>query len=338
MVRASDKQELLEDIETVIIATLLVETELKLELASTADAWHPNDDLDDSDDDDFDHAVSQALITTHSIINKERYSLPHIYIPQHNQTLLDMLDHYLTTSRKRFQGLVCMTPEAFEALVLRLSTTVAFQHITNSRKVRQQVAVGLYHLGCSGNGGGVHDIALACDCSWGSADAWSRRTVDGLYELNQEAVTFAMEDERANASAWVIEKSGVEEWGVRGRAPGTQVGLSGYSVTIKLRDDSGGLLPSVLSISGPLTCYGSPSDISVASDAAPALSPESTFFVEYCTGGPSSTAPVLLELCVDPFDTAPPPQDLFAGLAGLLYTAPPPSAVDGSSGSYLPSP
>ncbi|SPC66134.1 uncharacterized protein UHOD_11681 [Ustilago sp. UG-2017b] len=78
--------------------------------------------------------------------------------------------------------------------------------------------------------------------------------------------------------------------------------------------------------------------ICVASDTAPALSPESTFFVEYCTGGPSSTAPVLLELCVNPFDTAPPPQDLFASLAGLLYTAPPPSTSDGSSGSYLPSP
>ncbi|SPC61069.1 uncharacterized protein UHOD_11234 [Ustilago sp. UG-2017b] len=101
--------------------------------------------------------------------------------------------------------------------------------------------------------------------------------------------------------------------------------------------------------------------ICVASNTAPALSPESTFFVEYCTGGPSSTTPVLLELCVsssdtappyypaclaplcllscvDPFDTAPPPQDLFAGLAGLLCTAPPPSTGDGSSGSYLPSP
>ncbi|SOV09804.1 uncharacterized protein UDID_19471 [Ustilago sp. UG-2017a] len=87
------------------------------------------------------------------------------------------------------------------------------------------------------------------------------------------------------------------------------------------------------------------------------------FFVEYCTGGPSSTTPVLLELCVDPFNTAPPPPDLFAGLlcpappfqdlfagllcptppsqdlfAGLLYTAPPPSTGDSSSGSYLPSP
>ncbi|SPC67664.1 uncharacterized protein UHOD_11789 [Ustilago sp. UG-2017b] len=75
-------------------------------------------------------------------------------------------------------------------------------------------------------------------------------------------------------------------------------------------------------LSGPLTCYGSPSDIR-----------------EYplhrvLYRGPSSTTPVLLS-CVASFDTAPPPQDL---LAGLLYTAPPPSTGDGSSGSYLPSP
>ncbi|SPC63542.1 uncharacterized protein UHOD_11283 [Ustilago sp. UG-2017b] len=74
--------------------------------------------------------------------------------------------------------------------------------------------------------------------------------------------------------------------------------------------------------------------ICVTSDAAPALSPESTFFIEYCAGGPSSATPVLLS-CVASFDTAPPPQDL---LAGLLYTAPPPSTGDGSFDSYLSSP
>ncbi|SPC60908.1 uncharacterized protein UHOD_11191 [Ustilago sp. UG-2017b] len=61
---------------------------------------------------------------------------------------------------------------------------------------------------------------------------------------------------------------------------------------------------------------------------------ESTFFIEYCAGGPSSATPVLLS-CVASFDTAPPPQDL---LAGLLYTAPPPSTGDGSFDSYLSSP
>ena len=53
------------------------------------------------------------------------------------------------------------------------------------------------------------------------------------------------------------------------------------------------------------------------------------------TGGPHSTTPVLLELCVDSLDTAPPPQDL---LAGILYTTPPPSTGDGSLDSYLESP
>ncbi|SPC63919.1 uncharacterized protein UHOD_11378 [Ustilago sp. UG-2017b] len=108
----------------------------------------------------------------------------------------------------------------------------------------------------------------------------------------------------------VREQGEEEQLGVRGLAPETQVGLSGYSATIKLHDDSGwrlcGLLPSVLSISGPLVCYEPPSDV------------KSTFFIEYCAEGPSSTTPVLLS-CVDSFDTAPPPQDL---LASFLYTAP----------------
>ncbi|SOV03087.1 uncharacterized protein UDID_18328 [Ustilago sp. UG-2017a] len=97
-----------------------------------------------------------------------------------------------------------------------------------------------------------------------------------------------------------------------------------------------------------------PSDVSVASDTAPALSLQRAPSSSSTVQGPSSTTPVLLScvdsfdtapppclapLCllssVDFFDTAPPPQDL---LAGLLYTAPPPSTGDGSFGSYLSSP
>ncbi|SPC64842.1 uncharacterized protein UHOD_12120 [Ustilago sp. UG-2017b] len=132
------------------------------------------------------------------------------------------------------------------------------------------------------------------------------------------------------------------------------------SATIKLRDDSrwhslyilSGSSARSISICDPRTAvdyclrfYLNPdrwsamnhlrtSLICVTSDAAPALSPESTFFLEYCAGGPSSATPVLLS-CVASSDTAPPPQDL---LAGLLYTAPPPSTGDGSFDSYLSSP
>ncbi|SPC61827.1 uncharacterized protein UHOD_11899 [Ustilago sp. UG-2017b] len=75
---------------------------------------------------------------------------------------------------------------------------------------------------------------------------------------------------------------------------------------------------------------------SVASDTAPALFPESTRFVEYCTGGPSSTTPALLELC-----------QLLPTLLLLLrtclpvsvsYTALPPSTGDSSFDSCLSSP
>ncbi|CCF48595.1 uncharacterized protein UHOR_06469 [Ustilago hordei] len=63
---------------------------------------------------------------------------------------------------------------------------------------------------------------------------------------------------------------------------------------------------------------------SVTSNTAPALSPKSTLFVEHSTGVPVKAPPhcrvllvcglVLPELCVDSFDTAPPPHDLLAGV------------------------
>ncbi|KAJ1603175.1 hypothetical protein NDA14_004360 [Ustilago hordei] len=105
-----------------------------------------------------------------------------------------------------------MTPDAFQALTYRLSTTNAFRSISSFWHVQQQVAVGLYRLGQSGNGGGVRDVAFACSCSWGSVHVWTDRTIAGLYKLNSEVVTFATEDECAKAKAWVADKSGVEEW------------------------------------------------------------------------------------------------------------------------------
>ncbi|SPC67929.1 uncharacterized protein UHOD_12196 [Ustilago sp. UG-2017b] len=172
-------------------------------------------------------------------------------------------------------------------------------------------------------------------------------------------------DRNSSRGTGVLSKqdSKEEEQCVRGRAPETQVGLSGYSMTIKLRDDSGWRSWYVLSqVSADLCGHsvqrwlgtisidttvmmtprsgvsvdddeidnvggkvgGIDTSVHVTSDAAPALSPESTFFIEYCAGGPSSATPVLLS-CVASSDTAPPPRDL---LAGLLYTAPPPSTGD----------
>ncbi|UTT89864.1 hypothetical protein NDA17_002545 [Ustilago hordei] len=186
MVCTSDKQHLLDDIETTIMHSLMVESKMQLDLMDVDATWHPNDDLEDSDDDMFNHAISFALIRTYDIISQSRYTL--------------------------FRGAVHMTPDAFQALTYRLSTTNAFRSISSFRCVQQQVAVGLYWLGRSGNGGGVCDVAFACGCSWGSVHVWTDRTIAGLYKLNSEVVTFATEDEHAKAKAWVADKSGVEEW------------------------------------------------------------------------------------------------------------------------------
>ncbi|KAJ1026042.1 hypothetical protein NDA18_003702 [Ustilago nuda] len=75
MVRTSDKQHLLDDIETAIIHSLMVESKMQHDLMDVDATWHPNDDLEESDDDMFDHAVSFALIRTYDIISQSRYTL-----------------------------------------------------------------------------------------------------------------------------------------------------------------------------------------------------------------------------------------------------------------------
>ncbi|SAM58687.1 uncharacterized protein UBRO_20403 [Ustilago bromivora] len=125
-----------------------------------------------------------------------------------------MLDQYAVSNHKLFRGAVCMTPDAFQALTYRLSTTNAFRSTSSFWHVQQQVAVGLYRLGQSGNGGGVCDVAFACSCSRGLVHEWTDRTIAGLYELNSKVVTFATEDKCAKAKAWVADKSGVKEWSI----------------------------------------------------------------------------------------------------------------------------
>ncbi|KAJ1592966.1 hypothetical protein NDA11_003620 [Ustilago hordei] len=74
MVCTSNKQHLLDDIETTIMHSLMVESKMQLDLMDVDATWHPNDDLEDSDDDMFNHAISFALIRTYNIISQSRYT------------------------------------------------------------------------------------------------------------------------------------------------------------------------------------------------------------------------------------------------------------------------
>ncbi|KAJ1030668.1 hypothetical protein NDA18_001907 [Ustilago nuda] len=75
MVCTSNKQHLLDNIETTIMHSLMVESKLQLDLMDVDATWHPNDDLEDSDDDMFDQAVSFVLIRTYDIISQSQYTL-----------------------------------------------------------------------------------------------------------------------------------------------------------------------------------------------------------------------------------------------------------------------
>ncbi|SOV02269.1 uncharacterized protein UDID_19161 [Ustilago sp. UG-2017a] len=118
-----------------------------------------------------------------------------------------------------YRGLVCMSPEAFNNLAIRLQQTEAFQWnysssgVMSLNRVQEILSVALYRLGHSGNGGGEHDAALQCGCGVGSIVGYTNRTVAGLLELNNDIMQFALEGERQHAAAWVRNTTGVEEWG-----------------------------------------------------------------------------------------------------------------------------
>ncbi|UTT88826.1 hypothetical protein NDA17_002843 [Ustilago hordei] len=65
-----------------------------------------------------------------------------------------MLDRYAVINCKLFQGAVRMTPDAFQALTYRLSTTNAFRSISSFWHVQQQVASVVGHPGSS------HDVRV----------------------------------------------------------------------------------------------------------------------------------------------------------------------------------
>jgi hypothetical protein len=128
--------------------------------------------------------------------------------------MIDVLEWMSQASPKRFRGFVRMSPTAFYDLVKRLRKTNAFH---NGRKdhawVAERVATVLYRFGRSRNGASLRDVAVNCGCSEGSVVNWTNMTIEALNEIKDEIIHFATEDERQKASAWVQEKSGVEEWG-----------------------------------------------------------------------------------------------------------------------------
>lgn len=158
--------------------------------------------------------VSDGLVDYHIDLNRKKHTAERSYRARRPHTFFPHLKRLANLDPKMFRGLTRMKPRAFFHLANRLRLTKALGNGKHSEDwVGQRLAVWLYRLGRSGNGSGVRDTSTQCQCSVGSVVNWTNMILAGLEELEPEIMTFATEDERARASAWVQEKTGVEDWG-----------------------------------------------------------------------------------------------------------------------------
>jgi hypothetical protein len=159
-------------------------------------------------------SVSEQLLDEYLAMEQTRYLTPRRPVPRRSERMIDILNRFASSDAKRFRGFARMWPEAFHDLVDRLQSTKAFgDGARDHHWVATRVSTALFRLGRSGKGASARDIAVNCGCSEGSVINWTNLTMDALVEIKSEVLTFATEDERQKASAWVREKSGVDEWG-----------------------------------------------------------------------------------------------------------------------------
>ncbi|SAM82697.1 uncharacterized protein UBRO_20691 [Ustilago bromivora] len=195
MVRYSDKQVLLND----IVHTLELSIPAEIEQNTDRVQHSCSTDIDDLDDDGDPLLLSQHLSCLYTFICKQRYTIT-CYNPLcPADKLIHLLNRYESSNHRMYCGLVCMSPEAFNNLAIRLQQTEALQWNDSSsgvmslNRVQEILSVALYRLGCSGNGGGECDAALQCSCGVRSIVGYTNHTVAGLLELNNKVMQFALE-------------------------------------------------------------------------------------------------------------------------------------------------
>ncbi|KAE8223479.1 hypothetical protein CF319_g3491 [Tilletia indica] len=109
-----------------------------------------------------------------------------------------------------YRHLVRMEPDAFESIVRLISTHDVFA-VSDPRRPgaspAEQAAVAFYWLGRSGNGGGVVDVAFVCGCAEGSVVKYFASVCKALYDLRDQVLCWAGEEEKEDAKAWVGDKS-----------------------------------------------------------------------------------------------------------------------------------
>ncbi|KAL9934294.1 hypothetical protein V8E36_006750, partial [Tilletia maclaganii] len=174
--------------------------------SSVSDVTDTEPDSDDLAKELSDH-VKRAAIFFQGLAAPSNLH-PSRYVRQTPKLRVQLRNSGLPSDIKTYRRLFRVLPEAFDRLVEVLSPYQVFARRDPRRAqatVTEQLAVTLYWLGRSGNGGGTEDVALACGCAEGSVHLYILRVVEALYDARSAVLCWASEEEKADARAWVAE-------------------------------------------------------------------------------------------------------------------------------------
>ncbi|KAE8185989.1 hypothetical protein CF335_g7570 [Tilletia laevis] len=162
----------------------------------------------DSAMDDFEFVIRiLQQLESRRVLNERR-------TPRGMERLVDRL-HRLQTSTAVgdavfYRHLVRMKPDAFVTIVKLLEPHEMFA-VKDPRRagasVAEQAAVAFYWMGRYGNGGGVVDVAFVCGCAEGSVVKYVGSVCKVLYDMRDQTLCWASNEEKEIAKAWVAAQS-----------------------------------------------------------------------------------------------------------------------------------
>jgi hypothetical protein len=131
---------------------------------------------------------------------------PRVEIQKFAENLHLILTDYKFSRPDIFHSNLCVTPEAFDALLSAISDHDVFHNNSTSEQapVEIQAAVTLYQFGHFGNATGLFKVGLWAGIGWGTVDLFTRCVMMAVCSdrFRKSAICWPNEEEKAAAKAW----------------------------------------------------------------------------------------------------------------------------------------
>jgi hypothetical protein len=173
MPRVTERQALLQDLESLQVLKMLLGEEEDMEAYEICDV--------------------------HALILSNRYLSPPVPFTKSREFVESFL---LALPRRQFKQVVRMSKEAFAALTSKIENHEVFHNnsTVTQRPVYQQLAVALFRFGHGGNAAGVTMAGLHFGCSVGAACLYFERVQLALLDLVPEFVRWPNKRQRLHHS------------------------------------------------------------------------------------------------------------------------------------------